>query len=54
MQEYKGIWYAYLPSKDAWIIADRADWSTACVGYYSNNYRIDEAIEHFKKEFENE
>lgn len=51
LQKYKDIWYMYIPSIDVWAITDGPNWSIATVSYYSNQYRIDQAIEQFINEY---
>lgn len=46
---YKGIWYKYIEDGDIWRFSDRED-SQGSVGNYSNNYRWDQAYDHFMEQ----
>ena len=56
LKEYKGIFWAFCkktpPNKDVWMLADGPNFYIASVAYYNADiYRIDEAMEDFRKNF---
>lgn len=45
---YKGLWYAYEPNDNMWIISDRQDGMGNVVFCNADYYRIDQCFEFFK------
>lgn len=48
-KEFKGVYYAYDVMKQVWIVTDKEDGSGVLFTFNPEFYRLDQAIEEFKR-----